>query len=218
MNHATHQSGAWSRSAPRLAPPCNDSADPVVRAPRAADHDGMTRHAARRLRASLAWLICLPLATGCLGTSARGLPGHEVLGGATTSPLILDAATATHAVQVTRSAARRAVGHPFAAPELSSGLEQFGLARVTATGLAWEGTGAQPVYDRRLAWIGVYEISKSGDHSCPRAPQSPPSDLPPVFAHYYFAVLVDAQTGEQATWNEDMTGLLTRQCAGLPTG
>jgi hypothetical protein len=39
--------------------------------------------------------------------------------------------------------------------------------------------------------------------------------MPPLQQHYYFAVLVDATTNAQATWNEDESGLLMRQCAAM---
>lgn len=42
-------------------------------------------------------------------------------------------------------------------------------------------------------------------------PASLSIDLPPVFAHYDFAVHVDATTGQEGTWSEDMSGLLARQ-------
>lgn len=142
-----------------------------------------------------------------------------MFGAGTTYPLTVDAVALPATVKVKRSAAEDAIEHPFAAPQLASGLQQFGLARVTVTsGLAAEGTEPIPDFNNRLAWVGIFEISKSGDHSCPAEPAPLPTDLPPVFAHYYFAVLVDAETGKQVTWNEDMSGLLERQCAGVPTG
>jgi hypothetical protein len=91
-------------------------------------------------------------------------------------------------------------------------LQQFGLARVTASEVGSDGDGPLPTYRSRLAWIGVYEISKNADTSCPAEPTHLPKNLSPVFAHYYFAVLVDATTGQEATWNEDMSGLLFREC------
>jgi hypothetical protein len=161
-------------------------------------------------------VCCLP-AVGCFGGgSTRGISGHLVLGQGTSTPLTLDAAAVTPAVKVSRSSAKESVEHPFAAPQLSGGLKQFGLARVTTTGLAADGTGPLPSYDDHLAWVGIYEISKSGDHSCPGEPAPVPTGLTPVSAHYYFAVLIDATNGTQATWNEDMSGLLIRQCASLP--
>lgn len=152
---------------------------------------------------------------GC--SAARPLRGHEVLGAGTSTPLVLDAATRTQDVKVSRSTARHSVEHPFAAPELASGLKSFGLAYVTGDSFSTEGFDSPPTYKHRLAWVGIYEISKSGDHSCPRAGVSLPANLPPVLPHYYFAVLVDATTGQQSTWNEDMSGLLLRDCAGAPT-
>lgn len=172
-----------------------------------------------RVGRAIATLGCCLVAAGCLGGGGtRGISGHQVLGAGTPTPLTLDAAAVTSAVKVSRSAAKKSVEHPFAAPQLTGGLKQFGLARVTVTGLAAEGTGPLPSYSDRLAWVGIYEISKSGGHSCPGEPGPVPTNLPPVFAHYYFAVLVDPTTGTQATWNEDMSGLLIRECAGLPTG
>ena len=164
-------------------------------------------------------LACCLLTVGCLGSGGPpGLPGKEVLGARTSTPLTLAAAAVTPAVKISRSAAMKSVEHPYAAPQLAGGLKQFGLARVTVTALAAEGTGPPPTYHDNLAWVGIYEISKSGGTSCPGEPAPVPTNLPPVFAHYYFAVLVDATTGTQTTWNEDMSGLLLRECAGLPTG
>jgi hypothetical protein len=173
----------------------------------------------RRHRLQVFAAGCCVLAAGGLGgCSVRSISSHEVFGAATSSPLTVDAAASSPGVKVSRSAAKHSVEHPFAAPELASGLKEFGLAHVTVgTGLATEGTAPIPGFDHRLAWVGIYEISKSGDHSCPAQPAPLPADLPPVFAHYYFAVVVDAATGQQFTWNEDMSGLLERQCAGTPT-
>lgn len=197
----------------------NDSVDSMAPVELWSEHRLVTMHRVRRVGAVFAGLACCLLAVGCLGRgSVRGLSGHEVFGQATPTPLILDAAAVTPAVKVSRSAAKDSVEHPFAAPQLSGGLRQFGLARVTVADLATEGTGPLPNYKDHLAWVGIYEISKSGDHSCPAEPGPTPTDLPPAFDHYYFAVLVDATTGTQATWNEDMSGLLSRQCADLPTG
>ena len=120
-------------------------------------------------------------------------------------------------MKVSRSKAKHAVEHPFAAPDLAGPLRQFGLAKVTADGLAWQGDGPKPTYNDRLAWIGIYEISKTAEHSCPASGGPVPTNLPPVQAHYYFAVIVDPVTGQQATWNEDMSGLLIRDCAGIST-
>ena len=157
-------------------------------------------------------------ATGCLGFgSARALPAHEVLGAGTRTVLVLDPPGSSAGVKVSRSKARHAVEHPFAAPDLAGPLKQFGLADVTVDGLTWQGTGPQPTYSHRLAWVGIYEISKTAEHSCPRSGGSVPTNLPPVLDHYYFAVIVDPMTGQVATWNEDMSGLLIRDCAGIPT-
>jgi hypothetical protein len=158
-------------------------------------------------------------ATGCLGfgSSPRALPAHEVFGAGTGTVLVLDAATGSSAVKVSRSKAKHAVEHPFAAPDLAGPLRQFGLADVTADDLAWQGDGPKPTYSHRLAWIGLYEISKNANHSCPASGRQVPTSLPPVFDHYYFAVIVDPVTGQEATWNQDMSGLLIRDCAGIPT-
>jgi len=158
-------------------------------------------------------------ATGCLGSgpSARALPAHEVLGAGTRTVLVLDGAGSSSGVKVSRSKAKHAVEHPFAAPDLAGPLRQFGLARVTVDDLAWQGDGPRPTYNHRLAWVGIYEISKTAEHSCPAAGGPVPTDLPPVQAHYYFAVVVDPVTGQQATWNEDMSALLIRDCAGIST-
>lgn len=174
----------------------------------------------RRLGPVLAVVLCGTVAVACdgRGSSTNEISRRQSLGEGTPTPLILEPATVTPAVKVSRTAAKNSVEHPFSAPQVTGGLKQFGLARVTVTGLAAEGTGPTPSYKNHLAWVGIYEVSKSADHSCPGEPASLPSDLPPVFAHYYFAVLVDAAKGTQTTWNEDMSGLLIRQCTGVPTG
>ena len=163
-------------------------------------------------------LLCLAT-SGCLGLGSPvpDVQRHQVFGPETRAPLTLEAASVTSAVKVSRSEAKRSVTHPFGAPELVGGLRQFGLARVTASGLAAEGAGPIPTYASRLAWVGVYEISKTGAHSCPGRPAPIPTDLAPIHQHYYFVVLVDAATGSQATWTQDMSGLLSRQCAGNTT-
>src|SRR3954463_4148386 len=158
-------------------------------------------------------------ATGCLGigSSAPALPRHQVFGAGTGTVLVLDAAASSSAVKVSRSKARHVVEHPFAAPELAGPLKQFGLAQVTANDLSWQGPDPKPTYSHRLAWIGIYEISKNAEHPCPASGGAVPTNLPPVFDHYYFAVIVDPVTGQQATWNQDMSGLLIRDCTGIPT-
>jgi hypothetical protein len=65
--------------------------------------------------------------TGCPGSSSRSLPGHEVLGGATSTPLIAQAVTGAATTRVTKAAALHDVQHPFAKPQLSGGLRRFGL-------------------------------------------------------------------------------------------
>jgi hypothetical protein len=116
---------------------------------------------------------------------------------------------------VPESVARSEVDHPFSAPILLKPV-LFTLARVTASMIGWE--GATPTFQSTLAWVGVFEVDPNAEHGCPAEPASTPTSFPPLQAHYYFAVLVDAATGAQATWNEDMSGLLMRQCAGMWTG
>jgi hypothetical protein len=113
---------------------------------------------------------------------------------------------------VPESVARSDVDHPFSAPTLLKPV-LFTLARATASMIGWE--GATPTFQSTLAWVGVFEVDPNAEHGCPAEPAPIPASFPPLQAHYYFAVLVDAATGAQATWNEDMSGLLMRQCAGM---
>jgi hypothetical protein len=115
---------------------------------------------------------------------------------------------------VPESVALGEVDHPSSAPKLLEPV-LFTLARATASMLGWEGTGAAPMFRSTLAWVGVFEVDPNAPHSCPAEPAPTPVSFPPLQPHYYFAVLVDATTGAQATWNEDMSGLLMRQCAGV---
>lgn len=114
---------------------------------------------------------------------------------------------------VPEAVARNDVEHPLSAPIL---LHQvlFMLVRATASSIGWSGAAA-PVFNSTLAWVGVFEVDPNAEHGCPAEPAPTPASFPPLQAHYYFAVLVDATTGAQATWNEDMSGLLMRQCAGF---
>jgi len=118
---------------------------------------------------------------------------------------------------VSESEARREVDHPFSAPELAHPV-MFALTRATAALVGWQGNGAAPVFRSTLAWVGVFEIDRNAPHSCPGGPPASPQSMPPLQAHYYFAVLVDATTNAQATWNEDESGLLMRQCAVMWSG
>lgn len=113
---------------------------------------------------------------------------------------------------VPESVARNDVDHPSGSPKL---LRQvlFTKARATAAMLGGSGTGAPVAFRSTLAWVAVFEVDPHSPHSCPAQPAPSPVSLPPLQAHYYFAVLVDATTGAQATWNEDASGLVMRQCA-----
>jgi hypothetical protein len=92
-------------------------------------------------------------------------------------------------------------------------LTQFALARVEQTGGGVGGPGAALMDFRgRTLWVGVWSIDLSKvEGSCP--PQAPKPPFPPLYAHYYDAVLVDAQTGEVGQWEEDMSGYVLRGCA-----
>ena len=143
-----------------------------------AHDDGVGRHST----ATRAWVpvvavgLCLTAVAGCT-SSTHGVKAHEEFGASTSWPLVLDPPTSTAGLKVSRSAARHSVTHPFAAPQLAGGLKEFGLADVTASSLASVGTGPPPTYRHKLAWVGVYEISKSAETSCPADP-GPEADEP----------------------------------------
>lgn len=120
---------------------------------------------------------------------------------------------------VSESTAREQVDNPDGSPLTTGHVLLFALARVSAKGGSLSGTGTDPLpaYDSRLAWVGIYEVARTGGVHCPAEPYSP-SSLPPLQPHYYFAVLIDASTGQQVGWQEDESGLTTRECAGLPVG
>lgn len=155
-----------------------------------------------------ATVAALLTAVGCSGTQSAG---DQVIGGGTGDPLKLTWTTAAgNHVEISEAVAKHDVLHPFSKPVLAGGIRRFGLARVTATG----GLASQisPIgYHQQLAWVGIFEIDQNAPHSCPPTAPSP-SSLPPVRPHYYFAVLVNAATGAVSTWNEDMSGLMLRQC------
>lgn len=118
---------------------------------------------------------------------------------------------------VPETQAQSEVDHPTIAPKLLRPV-LFALTRATAPMIGWTGTGASPVFQSTLAWVGVFEVDPNAPHSCPGGPPASPQSMPAVQAHYYFAVLVDAGTNAQAMWNEDESGLLMRQCAAMWVG
>ena len=94
-----------------------------------------------------------------------------------------------------------------------------GLALITADGGAIGGFGPSvPDVRGELAWVFVYEIPKNPPHHCPAEPPSAVTSFPPLLPHYYSAIIVNAETGQTATWQEDESGLLERLCAGVPVG
>ena len=150
------------------------------------------------------------------GTSGAALVSARAFGtGSADKLLTLTPPGAGDKPVVPQSVARSDVDNPFSAPVLLKPV-LFTLARATVSMmLTWEGAAAAPVFRSTLAWVGVFEVDPRAPHGCP--PEPAPASFPPLLTHYYFAVLVDATTGAQATWNEDMSGLLMRQCAGLWT-
>jgi hypothetical protein len=118
---------------------------------------------------------------------------------------------------VPEATALEQIEHPSSSQAVSGPPRIVGLARVTAVGGAIEAEqGVQvPTVHALLAWVGVYEVDRDGYQPCPPM-TTVPASLPPLMAHYYFVVLVDASTGQVITWSEDESGLTIRRCAGLP--
>lgn len=179
---------------------------------------------------ALACSMVFALIAGCAssGNSASTLPSsvtdasprgvaRQVFGNASVGTLTLESPAATDHPQVAEAVARQQIDHPLSAPTTTGSVLLFELARVTVAGgsLGSSGTGPIQQFDNRLAWVGIYEVARNGSVKCPAEPYSP-SSLPPLEAHYYFAVLVDATDSTTATWQEDESGLTMRQCAGLP--
>ena len=146
-------------------------------------------------------------------TAVFGYPSVGVLTAAAPRP-------GDHAA-VPEATAVQQIEHPLSSPRVAGPPRIVGLARVTAVGgsLSFDGPGpASSVHDM-LAWVGAYELDRNADPKCPpepTGPASPPASLPPLMAHYYFVVLVDASTAQVISWQEDASGLVIRQCAGLP--
>jgi hypothetical protein len=148
-------------------------------------------------------------------TSGAALPSSRTFGtGPAEELLTLTPPQPGDKPVVQRSVAQTDVDHPDAAPRPLHPV-LFTLARATAPMVGWSGTSTAPVFRSTLAWVGVFEVDPNAPHSCPGGPPTSPVSLPPLQEHYYFAVLVDATTGAEGTWNEDMSGLLMRQCAAM---
>lgn len=133
--------------------------------------------------------------------------------------LVLSPPPAGATASVSERRARQMIEHPFAAPALAGALQTFGLADVTISGtpgLSVQGSAAVPKLTHVLAWVGVYEMTQdTNTHGCnPNAPV--PASLPPLLPHYYFAVIVNATTGQELVWMEDDAGLNIRRCHGQP--
>jgi len=145
-------------------------------------------------------------------TAVFGYPSVGVLTAAAPRP-------GDHAA-VPEATAVQQIEHPLSSPRVAGPPRIVGLARVTAVGGYLSGDAAPtPSVHDMLAWVGAYELDRSAGPKCPAEPPgspSAPASLPPLMAHYYFVVLVDASTGGVTTWEEDESGLTMRQCAGLP--
>jgi hypothetical protein len=130
-----------------------------------------------------------------------GKPPHE---------LRIEPAPSEHPA-VSREAARHTIDHPPFAPDGKRTLRYFGLARVTAAdGVTTEG-GNPPSFDRRLAWVAVFDQSGEGSHSCP--PVSGPLRAQPGKPWTYkLVMIVDAKTGLTGLWNEDISGRMLADC------
>lgn len=136
-----------------------------------------------------------------------------VYGSQTTSPLTIQPPNSTTAPPISKSRARQLAEHPFSEPALDGGPVLFALGQVSASaGVGGPSGSVQP--NNELAWVAVYKVKTNGDTSCPAEPPKITKRTPPVFKHYYFAVIVNAQNGATTTWNEDMSGLILRECAG----
>ena len=145
-------------------------------------------------------------------TAVFGYPSVGVLTAAAPRPG--DRAT------IPEATALQEIEHPLSSPRVAGPPRIVGLARVTAVGGSLSGAaGPTPTVQDTLAWVGAYELDRNAEPKCPAEPVGPtpaPASLPPLMAHYYFVVLVDASTGQVVTWEEDESGLTMRQCAGLP--
>jgi hypothetical protein len=143
--------------------------------------------------------------------------------------LVLEPPGAGAQSKVTESDARWDTTHPAGGWPLVSPARFVGPTLVTVKGglLGWSSSPTDApgtrTFNRRPAWVAVGEIDRGRmTFHCPmvQAGSSAKSrrPLPPLLPHYYSAVLVDAATGQVTTWEDDVSGLSTRACLGLPRG
>ena len=189
--------------------------------------DGGNRARTVRIAAALLLVVlagCASESTAAAPPSSQAAPSSEGLTtprtfgiGSADALLTLTPPGPSDKPAISAEQARSEVAHPDGAPRLLKPV-LFTLARATATLIGWSGSGAAPLFNSTLAWVGVFEVDPNSPHHCPAEPAASPQSMPPLQAHYYFAVLVNATTNAQATWNEDESGLLMRQCAELEHG
>lgn len=149
--------------------------------------------------------------------AAAPIPSTAVFGYPSVGVLTAAAPRPGDQATIPQATALQEIEHPLSSPRVTGPPRIVGLARVTAVG-GYVSGDAPTVHDM-LAWVGAYELDRNAEPKCPAEPVGPtpaPASLPPLMAHYYFVVLVDASTGQVATWEEDESGLTMRQCAGLP--
>ncbi|MFL6241318.1 MAG: hypothetical protein ACJ735_17685 [Actinomycetes bacterium] len=168
-----------------------------------------------RFRAFLAAVLVLAFGSACSSRHHTAAPVTKTLvfGQQTSYPLRLDPPGQVGSTRVSELTARRLMRPPFTGPANASGvraqflgpnlkgpLQVFGLAHVITSNADALGAPRQPEYQGQLAWVGVYELSGNQTVSRPDTPTTSP--VPPPSKHYYFAVFVDPNTGQLATWEE----------------
>jgi hypothetical protein len=133
--------------------------------------------------------------------------------------LIVTAPQSSDRTAVPFSRAKGIIEHPYSRPAATeSRLVLIGLARVSMNGGLSQGQSQR--FDRRLAWVGVYEV-RGIETSCPNVPGTAPPGFvivpgtaPTNPSHY--AVIVDAATGVESDWSEGVSGDICAHLAPAP--
>ncbi|HVV36963.1 MAG TPA: hypothetical protein VHC63_10210 [Acidimicrobiales bacterium] len=154
------------------------------------------------------------IAVVAVGCSSGNSPSRSRTFGRSGDQLVLTPTSAAH--HVSHAAAKRILDHPFTMPASSKPEVLYeGLVKLHsqgATDMTGSGTNlnhrvvAISTLEGRVVWVRVSRVTKGVVFSCPMEPAGATTiahrDVSPTF----FAVVVDASTGDEADWVETLSG------------
>ena len=184
-------------------------------------HTAVTHNTRKRWMLTVAVsaaLIVVVVVVLLIRSSGPGRAGQRVFGAGFDPFLVLSAPHPGDRHRLSEKDARYALAHPTASPPwrtLHSHLVVFGFARVTVAGAFLpEQRAFWRKYSDRPAWVGVYEARWTDVEvtECGAGAQPVPEGKPP--ANYYYADIIDPDTGHQVFWIDGNIRLIIQwQCS-----